>query len=255
MKKLGLITIGFYIATWVLAGTAQAQTVSLREALDNEFVQVALCGLGASTGDSIILAIKSNVGRRLDVQVPSGTVLRSRDPGAQDMVIHRVKFKQTAETAKDIADACNDAARIEEERLQLDQNFLRQWQVANSILLPAYSTQLYLLSAYCLDIEKDNPGSDTRFSVSAELRVWYNPITWFRKVEGPETGRLFRYLEGNPTAFDLDAVQLATWAVTDNLSAQQIREEYEFDTADKLEACRLLRLSGIDPDAKRLCLQ
>lgn len=214
----------------------EKQKLSLKEALDNQFVKALFCGIGASSGTSIVMAIKSLVNRPLEITIDDAAALRNSDPGSQNMVVHRVEAEYDRETDQEIAKACAEAAHREEDR---DSGASEYWKPANLISLQPYRAQLYLLSAYCLDFEKENPGPETGFTVIAQVNS--------------ETKQLYASLRQNPTAFETAAIQLATWAVNGDFSPAEIEGKFEFEQTDRDEACRLLRLAGLNPESKRLC--
>ena len=152
------------------------------------------------------------------------------------MVVHRVEAENKSETDQEIAKACAEAAHREE-----DSSESEYWRQTNLISLQPYRAQLYLLSAYCLDFEKENPSPETGFTVIDQVN--------------PETKKLYAYLRQDPTAFGTAAIQLATWAVNGDFSRTEIEEKFEFDQTDRDEACRLLRLAGLNPESKRLCAE
>lgn len=218
--------------------TAQSTEATLPDAVRRALVEVAVCGMGASTGAAIIMAIRSRAGYPLRVKVPSGTVLRSRNAGAQDMIVHRVEGKHR-ETARDIFEKCLEVARHEDERSKRNEGLSQNWLQQDSIVLQPNQSSLYLLSAYCLDFEKGNPSPSTSFNVADQ--------------SGSETTQLFRYLEQHPRAFNIVAIQLATWAANENRSAAKIATTFGFDAQDRIDACRLLNAAGINAQRKALC--
>jgi hypothetical protein len=227
------------IVTPVSSSAAQedGRSFSLREALDNKLVEAAFCAIGASSGYAIIMAIKSRVGTALKLRLVSGTMLRSDNSGAQNMAVHRVEGEYDSDISQEIGKECAKHA-LEEEQRQ-DKGVSDHWLEVHSVELDPYQSQLYLLSAYCLDFEKDNPSSQDAFTVA--------------ETGNGEMTQLFRYLEQNPTTYDPVAVQLATWAVSGNVSASHIADKFPFSAQDRSDACRLLNEAGISPSGKALC--
>jgi hypothetical protein len=214
---------------------AQERSVSIRDALDSRLVDAFFCGIGASSGLAILMAIKSRVGDRLRVGVPGGTVLRNNNAGAQNMIVHRVKGKLDRELTQDIARECVEAAGREEK----SQAPAANWLTANSITLGPYQSQLFFLSAYCLDFEKDNPGPGDGLTISGRA--------------DDETAQLFRFLERNPSSYGIAGIQLATWGIKGNLSATYIADKFSYTAEDRREACQLLSAAGINVNRKAFC--
>lgn len=241
--RIVLLCVALAFATTCILRSPAAEEnehhVTLSDALDNKLVQATICGIGLSSGYAILMAIKSGVGYALQVNVGSGTILRSNDSDAQSMVVHRVEAEYDGDVSQDIAKECVKQAMEEEKRVTSDQGLSDHWLETNSLSLEPYQADLYLLSGYCLEFEKDNPSSSVGFSVAGR--------------GNDETEALFRYLDQNPTEFEPVAIQLATWAVNGDVSGQHISEKFPFSPEDKDAACRLLRLSGIDADGKALC--
>src|SRR5262249_31707559 len=96
---------------------------SLKEALDNKFVQVMMCGIGVSTGLSVVMAIKSAAASPLKIRVDSGTVLRSGTADAQDMIVHRVERGHDLESSQEIAKKC--LGRLSGQKSRLAANRIR----------------------------------------------------------------------------------------------------------------------------------
>lgn len=213
---------------------------TLQDALDNQFVKAAICSIGASSGYAIIMAIKSQIGSALQVRVPSGTVLRSGSSTEQSMVVHGVAGEYDNDVGQDIAEECAKHA-VEEERKTTNQSLSDHWLEADSIALDPYQVNVYLLSAYCLEFEKDNPSSSDRFTVTGQAN--------------DETARLFRFLDGKLDAYEPVVIQLATWAVNGNVSAAHIAEKFDFSVQDRSDACGLLNAAGIAAGRTALCAQ
>lgn len=200
--------------------------------------QVALCGIGMSSGYAIIMVVKSAVDRPLQLSLRPGTYLVSGDPAAQDMVLQRLEARRDLDQADDIAQACADAARDFEEQPNLEE-LPPQWTATTTLSLEPGATQAYLLSAYCLDFDKENPGSGTAFSFSRDL--------------APEIAALFDSLAAFPDSFSVTAIQLATWALNGDYQAAELEEKFEFYKEDQAEACRLLERAGLQPGERKLC--
>ena len=186
----------------------------LADALDNKYVQIAICGTGFSTGESIIMAIRSLVDHSMKLPLTSGTLLRSSDPSSQDMVVSRIESERDASGDEELLHTCEDAADALEKSTEVQDEISASagWSLAHFIDLPASQTQLYLISAYCVDFEKHNPASSTSFAI-AEPR-------------DSETTMLMSYVTQKSKRFSTVAVQLATWAINGNIAGSEIKVHF-----------------------------
>jgi hypothetical protein len=195
--------------------------------------------MGASSGAALIMAIQSAVQDRLDISLDEASTVSNSDAGSQDMVLDKVAAEYDGEKAQEIAKACVEAAEREEGRGN-QQSLSENWKQIDAISLGAYETRVYLISAYCLDFEKENPGSGNKFTLR------YNGNS--------ETRRVFQYLRHNPNEFDTVAIQLATWSVNGDFGGDEIRKKFEFADTDRRDACLLLERAGVSPANKKLCV-
>jgi hypothetical protein len=192
--------------------------------------------MGASSGPALIMAIQSAVQDRLDISLDEASTVSNSAAGSQDMVLDKVAAEYDGEKVQEIAKACVEAAEREEKEKALSEN----WKQIDTISLGAYETRVYLISAYCLDFEKENPGSGNKFTL--------------RNDGNAETKRVFQYLRHNPTEFKYVAIQLATWAVNGDFGGDEIYKKFEFDDTDRRDACLLLERAGVNPANKKLCV-
>lgn len=217
-------------------GTEPVDGEYLDQVLDNQFVQASLCGIGASSGLAVVMVAKSILDRPLRIQIRDGTLLRNNGGSAQNMVVQRTEFEADAETAHEIGERCAEIAQWMEE-----QDRLPDWPPLKGtwITLQPDVTHTFLLSAYCLDFEKDNPGPTSSFTVEPSA--------------SEETVRLFAYLRTDPTSFGPAAIQLAVWALNGDLSGAQVGTKFKFSEADSIKACGLLDAAQLSPETRRLC--
>lgn len=91
----------------------------------------------------------------------------------------------------------------------------------------------YLFEAFCLDFSKDNPSEEDRLVLGEPVR---EEVALVLAVEGA----------------DIEAVQLAVWAITDDITVAQAREV--FGTSDRSieDARRLVREAGLEVSSYRL---
>jgi hypothetical protein len=210
----------------------------LDEALDNGFAKAMICGIGASSGVAAIMALTSTADHALKLEVREGTTLRSSDAGAQSMALHRVELKYDSDINDEIAHDCADAARMAAEHSAPD-----SWKPLESsvISIAPGATQLFVLSAYCIDFDKENPSGDTRFTLDGP--------------RDPETAKLFAYLRRDTSSYDVKAIQLATWAVNGDWAPGRIQAHFPFDESDRTHACALLDAVGLNSRQRKLCVE
>jgi len=230
-----------WTAVALLASSATKPVVAeetLDDALKHALAEIVVCGVGASSGAALIMGIRSLTQGRLQINVRSGTVLRSNDTEAQSMIIHRVEGEYD-ELVHDLQEKCEEAARREAERANRGEGLSDHWLETKTVDIEPYQSRLYLLSAYCLEFEKDNPSPNTNFTVIGQPNY--------------ETARVFDHLQRNPSSYSVAAIQLAIWATNGNHSDAEIGEKFSFDSDDRTSACRLLQAAGINAGQKALC--
>jgi Bacterial SH3 domain len=91
----------------------------------------------------------------------------------------------------------------------------------------------YVFDAYCLNFNKHNPSPSDQLA-----------------LEGRAPGDIQRIL--NVKASDVPAVQLAVWALTDNVSREDAREIFHATDSDFNNATVVFQKAGLDPRQYRL---
>lgn len=116
-----------------------AETEDFAAAVSAGKVSVNFHGTGGSSGDSIEATIVAtpNASGDLVLTIAPGTRLQSGSALSQNMVIAGVKGQMINET-----------------------NYLR-----SSVIQVDDTNKTYVLDAYCTDFEKENPSSDTKFTL------------------------------------------------------------------------------------------
>ncbi len=99
------------------------------------------------------------------------------------------------------------------------------------------------IEAYCLDSHKDNPSNDETLTMQTDPGTYGDVVTEFMQSLGdtPSERR------------SVDAVQIALWVITDDISREEIR--IFFSEQDIQDAEWLLENAGIDTSGKRLFQQ
>jgi len=91
---------------------------------------------------------------------------------------------------------------------------------------PGVETE-YLFEAYCLDFEKDNPSGSDRLSLRGRVP---EPAQNVLAVESPS----------------INAIQLAMWAVTDDISRLDALTKFAAQQSHISEAKRIVELAGLE---------
>lgn len=156
--------------------------MSLEAASSKGLIEFSIAGSGGSSGDVITLTVKRAVRRPLRLRLAPGTVLRSASATVQNMIVAAVKGQRI------------DGAK---------------YRVADVIELPNDDERVYLLEAYCLDFDKENPGASDLFTLAAvdgSALALINSIPKFRQVR--RTSGIF-----SKTSSSIQACSrvLATW--------------------------------------------
>lgn len=111
---------------------------SLADAAAAGLVTLSFTGMGGSSGDTIRLRVRRAAKRPMRLRLAPGTVLRSASGVVQDMIVSAVKGRVKSET---------------------------EYSPSAVIDLPTDEEQIYLVEAYCMDFEKENPGTSDRFDI------------------------------------------------------------------------------------------
>ena len=77
----------------LLSAPAQAETVTLAEAIRGGLVEVVITGRSACTGDAVKVDVRRLVDRDLTIQVDTGVTFESQTGSAQNMLISQVRFE------------------------------------------------------------------------------------------------------------------------------------------------------------------
>ena len=181
--------------------------LELREALAQGLVEAQVRGNGSSSGDSIIVELTRKVPRSLELTIPAGTVLRSKDSAAQNMVVLGVRGIPIGGG---------------------------KFRPVSTMRLTSDAPQEFLLEAYCLDFDRENPSGDTGFSVG--------------ELASPQVQAVFEALGKVPAAQRaIGAIQTAIWVVTDDVCERELQARFQVGAADLEAAQDILEAAGVDP--------
>ena len=187
--------------------------LNLSEAIREQVVKAEIRGTGDSSGDSILLKLTCLVPRTVQINIPIGTVLISDDPSVQSMVIRKVKGIAVG---------------------------AMRYQPVKSIILNSNEPKEYVLEAYCLDFHKENPSKESTFWVSPNLAN--SEIIDVLKT----ADRL------DPEIATVPAIQTAIWALTEDMSEDELKERFRVTPEDIENAKAVLEAAGFEAKTFRL---
>lgn len=171
--------------------------ISLQKALSNDWITVSFAGKGSSSGDAILMEIGRKTNKPLKVYVIPGTILKSNEPNAQDMILSQVKGEMTGD---------------------------RTYSPSDFIDLSSEEPIKYLLEAYCLNFDKDNPSTTTNFRIG-------NVDEKLQKI----------LYKGKVWGMPLQVIQAAIWISFENVSTYQLKQRFEINDAEIQKAKELLQ--------------
>jgi hypothetical protein len=205
-------TLALVVGLFVCAAQSQQyasaqsprQAISLEAAEQQGLIEAEITGSGGSTGDVILLHVKRRVARLLRLVLTEGTVLRSLDATVQNMLAAAIKGEMVG-TSK--------------------------YRPTSVIDLQDDHQHTYVIEAYCLDFDRDNPSSSSKFAVA-------EPDARSRLLVGAA-----RKAKLGP-----DAIQAAIW-LDNSVSESDIQERFPISSANLREARRLLQAQPKRPPA------
>lgn len=165
----------------------------LAEALERGLVTVSLSGSGGSSGDVVTMKIKRIANTPLRLRLRRGTVLKSLSGAVQNMIVAKIKGEQAGDDG---------------------------YYPSEVVELPDDKERVYLLEAYCLDFEKDNPGATDRFLIST--------------VDGSALALIQALPEAQRS---LGAVQASLWLAA-GVAKSEISKRFPVSTAEMAAAER-----------------
>ena len=187
--------------------------LNLSEAIREQVVKAEIRGTGDSSGDSILLKLTCLVPRTVQINIPIGTVLISDDPSVQSMVIRKVKGIAVG---------------------------AMRYQPVKSIILNSNEPKEYVLEAYCLDFHKENPSKESTF--------WVRP--------DPANSEIIDVLKTadrlDPEIATVPAIQTAIWALTEDMSEDELKERFRVTPEDIENAKAVLDTAGFEAKTFRL---
>jgi WD40 repeat protein len=160
-------------------------TLSLAEAIAGKAADVQILGTGVASGNSITLMVRHLGDSHPMIRIERGTVLQSPASGGQDMVVRRLL-----------------GMRIDTEK----------YRPAEFVTVNAdekADAAQYAVEAYSLNFGKENPQPTTHFAVGGA-------------APAPVSAVLEAVERAPASANDVAAIQSAIWAVTDDVSWDEL---------------------------------
>ena len=184
---------------------------TLQDAIASYKVTAEFSGNGASSGDSVLVELSKGLKagpEPLEAILPAGSVLVGDDASVQNMMVVSVR------------------------------GILRggnKYQPETQIVLTGSDSVDYVLTAYCMQFEKENPSDATRFSLK------------------PPDPALARIAEKG-ASLTVPAMQAAVWMQTDKITYYQMNQKFPITPEDwaagetvVLECRNGMSLKGIHP--------
>jgi len=172
---LAIAVVVILVWRWSPVPIRSAPIPTLQDAIASGLVTAEFSGIGGSSGDSVKLTVArgAKAGRgTVQVTLPAGSILVSEDPSAQSMMVASVRG------------------------IDLGGN---EFQPETRIVLAESAAVVYVLAAYCIEFEKENPSAATRF----DLR---------------QTNPMLACIAQGASSLTVPATQSAVWMQTDNIT-------------------------------------
>lgn len=213
LKRLGTVVALMGIAAGVVVVQAPeaaraAEPASVVDAIDDGQVAATFEARGASSGAAVILRIQNTTSEHLTLTVPAGLFLRNSDPREQDLIVLRLLGERTSGGS---------------------------YRPSETIELAEGEEKSYVIEGYCINAHKENP-SNGRALVP----------------DGLGDGVLVSVLDAvdrvREARDNLRAIQVAVWAITDDISAADL-DDIGFPVPDRdIDVARkLIEVAGYDP--------
>jgi hypothetical protein len=192
---------------------------ALEDAAARGLIEYEVRGTGASSGEALMLTVRRLSDTSIDVYLVPGTVFVPGNSGAQSMVgwsvvrgaVMRDDSKQL--TPDDVVDV-------------------------TSMYLPDLDPHIYVVEAYCLDFDLDNPQqADTfkpRLAERAEAAQIATAVPASAAV-APDIRAAQIIREGKRDGFSFRAIQVALWADHNHKTQQEIEHKFPDATVEEMD--------------------
>lgn len=188
---------------------------SLQDAAAKGLVEYEVHGNGGSSGESLVVGVRRLVDFNVDVYIRPGTVFVPGGGNAQRMVAWGVV----------------GVVVVQSEPVR----------PVTSMYLHNMELRLYVLEAYCLDFERDNPSLDDILTPS--------PVLAEGAVEGLDVRAAQIIYEGKRRKLSIPGIQVALWHDRDRLRKEQIQEKFKASDKEVDDAFEMLK--NLPPPKKR----
>lgn len=193
---------------------AQAEPMDLLDAISQGLVRAEFSARGPASGSVALVNVRRLVEQDMVLTISSGWVLRNENLDEQDVVVRGP--------------------------LGVPTTGLR-YREARQIEITSEDTYPFVLEGYCIEAHKENPSVDAVLTPDASLgSAALSAVT--AAVEQVPASQL-----------SVIIVQAAIWAVTDDITAQQLDDVgYTVSANDIAVARRIILAAGLDPASYRL---
>lgn len=194
-------------------GQGGEDRVSLPDAVDRRLVAIQINATGSASGDVITLRVQRMAHKDLFVTVPRGMILANANANEQDLVVRRLKGEDTGSGG---------------------------YYAADVIGLEDEDEHTFILEAYCLEADKDNPSQGSSLAVG--------------QIAGSDVmAVLDAFDENDESDSNIRAFQAAIWVVTDDVTLRELEEIDYGLSSDDLELVRhILETAGFDAQIFRM---
>lgn len=200
---------------------SDTERYSLEEAARKGLIEYNIRGTGGSSGPTLLIGVRRTSQSSIDVYLRPGTVLASNNAKAQRMVVWGVHGIVVAGAGQN-----------------------QPLQPVTSMYLPDLNVRTYILEAYCMDFELDNPSLEDRFEPVMEASAAVDELANL-DVRAAQV-----IYEAKRRKLSVEAIQTAIWVDKQHLSKQEIKKKFEASDQDMDAAFEMLKRLP-PPDLKR----
>ena len=219
IRTVLLLTFGFALAGVAAPAAAQPRpagaqaAVSLLDAIDQGLVRAEFTGNGSASGAAMLLRITRTSQSDLTLAVPVGVLLLNGDAEEQDMVVRQLLGESSGGSG---------------------------YRPLTLIELRDGDEHVFILEAYCLEAHLDNPSRGSGFTLAG--------------LVGEGVVAVLVAVDRVPDADEeITAIQAAVWAITDNISRDELDEiGYGLEDDEAQLVAEILSAAGFDATTFRL---
>jgi hypothetical protein len=172
---------------------------SFSDAERKDLILAHVAGRGGSSGNSLIVTVQRRSTDEIDVYITPGTVFVPSGGNVQRMVAWSVAGLVNPET--------------------------ESLAPTTSMYLNTFESKIFLVEAYCLDFELENPAPQNAFRV--------DPVAYIRPAEIIQAGK--------SENASIATIQTAIWIDEDHVTKQEIQEKFNASDQEVEDAFELLK--------------